>query len=99
MEEFKFNSEGKAPHEKIGISSERHDEMSEIAKGITIRAFFTDTEIKTRSQAYEMFLNSVQPVDKVEAFWAGMIFQNLESQVASYADKMENFLAAAIGKN
>ena len=99
MEKFKFNSAGKTTSEKLGISSERHDEVFEIAKGIVIRAFFTDVEIKTRSQAYEMFLNSIQPVDKVEAFWAGMIFQDLESQMESRAEKMENFLAAAIGKN
>lgn len=94
MEKYTFSTDFKTVSENLGIADERQKLFFEIAKEYAMRAFFTDSTMTDKSQAMEMFLNTVQPANKVEAFWAGCVFVDVFSQ----AEKMAENLAKIMSK-
>lgn len=86
---YTFSTDFDKTNKNIGVSDERHKQFFEAAKSASISAIFTDKNITDKSQAMEMFLNDVQPENMVEAFWAGVVFDNVFSQAEKIAEKWQ----------
>ena len=81
IEKYCFSTDNDLSCINIGISEERHDEMTGIAKKVVLNAMILDDTIEHKSQGYEMYLNKVKPANMVEAVWCGVIYQDIWKQV------------------
>jgi hypothetical protein len=95
MKKYAFSTDFDTISENIGIPKERYELLFEKAKEVAYRAIMYDKFITEKSQAMEIYLNEIQPTNEVEAFFAGVIYQDVFSQT----EKMAGQLAELMGVN
>lgn len=87
MTDFKFNHDADDHAESLGIAKERVDKFHEVTKEIALRAAVTDMDMNSDSAAFQELLNTLNPVDVVEAILIGRLytgyFQRLKKQAES----------------
>lgn len=90
---YTFSTDFDKVAQNLGISEERHDLFFDEAKNISIRAVMFDKTITQRGQAMEIYLNTIQPENMVEAFWAGNVFNDVFSQAESFSKKLPSMVS------
>ena len=89
---YTFSNDFEQTNQNLGISDDRDQLFFDKAKEVSVRAVFTDHAIQTKTQAIEIYLNEVQPQNMVEAFYAGMVYQNIFIQANNIGKKLEEQL-------
>lgn len=85
---YTFSNDFKRTNQNLGISDDRYQLFFDKAKEVSVRAVFSDPSIQTKPQAMEIYLNEVQPQNLVEAFYAGVVYQDVFIQANKIGEKL-----------